>query len=165
MDASFDTFQGRHPEAYESFLASGWTNIRFAYGSKSPSVLKAVNPDAQEIEIALPKRGGMTVDDVSMLENLMQHNIILRPLRIDLAEYGAYWRFEASSKGDSWLEKRHKNLPDTKVHLNLDAKRHDDILLVVERLGDQMQAIKLSELDNLYKLGSFLMKHGWPVVA
>ncbi len=136
--------------------------MRFAEGFLSPAVLRAVNPSGQEIDIPLPKRPGITIPDVPMLDILRQNNIPLRPLQIDLATFGMNWGFSQSAKGNSWMEKANRRVPETKVHLNLKAKQLDDIILIIERLGNQLQQKKLGELNNLYELAAFLAENGWP---
>jgi len=162
MHKSRHNFPEIHPEAYHSFIKSGWQDVQFADSSQSPVALVATNPNGQEVIIDLPKRPGVTIPDSVMLGVLRQNDITLRPLRVDLAQYAEGWGFTDSSKGADWREKLHRQFPDEKMHLNVKAHFPGDILLSIERLGSQIGFMRLEQLDNLYMLGEYLEQKGYP---
>lgn len=162
MSTSRHDFSERHPEAYCSFVESGWKNIQFADSSQSPVALIATNPNGQEVTINLPKRPGVTIPDSAMLDMLRQNGIRLRPLKVDLSSYAEGWGFNDSSKGPDWKEKIHRRIADEKAYLNVKAQFPEDILLIIEKAGRQIRAVKLKELNNLYMLGEYLDQKGYP---
>ena len=104
----------------------------------------------------------MAIKDKDMLAILANNNIRLRPLEvIDFRTFSEGWGFGKSARGDTWLEKKHSQLPDTIMYFNLNARHLDDVLLIIERPGNQPNYIKLKEVNNLYKLGDYLTEKGW----
>lgn len=162
MNKSRHDFPEMHPEAYHSFIKSGWQDVQFVDSSQSPPALVATNSSGQEIVIDLPKRPGVTIPDSAMLNVLRQNDVKLRPLRVDLAQYAEGCGFIDSSKGADWMEKPHRQFPDEKAYLNKKAQFPGDVLLSLERLDNQIGFMRLEELDNLYMLGEYLEQNGYP---
>lgn len=161
MSKSRHSFSERHPEAYASFLKSGWQDIQFSDSSTSPVALLATNASGEEIIIELPSRPGVNIPDEAMLNLLRAHDIILRPLKVDWARFELNLDFTKSVVHKGWLEKEHRFFPDNKVYINIKAEFPGDVLVRQERLSQLIAYIRLEDLDNLYLLTDYLSSEGY----